>query len=329
MSTPPTKNTLLVGHPRSGTTWVSHIVGAGRPVVSEPDNEVAHPLGFGFKRAHRFPAPSAFDASGLPEVFRRAAHGDPDDIRRRALQRLLLSLRWNLEPWVARNCGSEFATTVGATRRPALDGDRAPASVLARACRTVMPPTATEQDGRVIKSVHGVLVAEQIQQTIDCNVVAIVRNPFAVLASLRRPIIMAASDTPIENPDRYRALEGLSGPAADRDLHQVVRLVHELLLQADRHADWTVVSHDELCRNPHVEFEKLASSLNIPAAPVMDALAATTGDGAGLSVKRASSLDQIDSWKQSLDAHTVSQLSELIEGDLARRLGELCATGAR
>lgn len=328
MSEAPT-NTLVIGHPRSGTTWISEVLAAGRALISEPDNEVSHPLAYGYKTSHRFPDPSDYASSGLPEIFRRASLGDPDDIRRRALQRVLLTQRWRIEPWVAAKCGAPDATSTDVVRRPALDPARLGAP-LSAACRRVMPPLSDNHDGRVIKTVHGIRCADQIQRTTSSQVVVVLRNPFAVLASMRRPLVMAGRRSAVVNPDRWRNIESAPQHGENRDIHQLLFLMTQLVGSLAPQDDWILVSHDEVCRHPELEFERVAAALGFPAGPVLDALRATIGEGEGLSVRRRSPTDQIDGWKRHLDDETVDTLRLMIQDyELGSFLETVQATGER
>ncbi|MGI9602086.1 MAG: hypothetical protein ACR2QE_09390 [Acidimicrobiales bacterium] len=323
---------LLVGLPRSGTTWVARSLVAGGSVdlVLEPDNEGFHPLAYGYKRAHRFPAASDYADSGLPTVFDRATRGWTADPRTRPLMKVIGRHRWELEDWIGTRCGGP-ASSHAPAGCPQRDPDT-DQPLLARACRGVMPVLGRRRRRRLIKSVHAVRTVEPIVDQIDADVLLVVRNPFAVVASLQRVIPVHNWSEPQPNADRYRGLPP-GEPAADpvqRTARGVTHLLGHIRTLAETHPSWTVVAHDHLCRGPADALPGLAEGLGLhDTERVRQAALDSDRPGTGYETKRVSS-DQIDGWKKELTSEQVSIIeSEVDASGLWPFLHAIGATGDR
>ncbi|MDH4168684.1 MAG: sulfotransferase [Acidimicrobiia bacterium] len=323
---------LLVGLPRSGTTWVARSLESAGSVdlVLEPDNEGFHPLAYGYKRSHRFPASTDYAVSGLPTVFDRAARGWCGDPRTRLLMKAIGRRRWQLEDWIGTQCGDAgYGHPPTGCRQSDPDAGRHP---LVRACRSVMPVIGRPRRRRLIKTVHAVRTVEPIVEQIDADVILVVRNPFAVVASLSRRIPLSNWPEPQANADRYRGLPAcrIEAEPHTQVARQCAYLLGHLARLSAAHPTWTLVAHDQLCRAPADELPDLADRLGLGSADrVRQAVIANDRPGAGYETRRPSR-EQIDAWKQELTDDQIAVIgAEVQSGGLWPFLESIGATGDR
>lgn len=317
---------LVAGLPRSGTTWVAEVLGGriGHEVCNEPDNEGLHPLAWVHKRGHRFTGPEEFDDSGLELIFRRAADGWIRDPRRRLGELVIDRLRWSLEPEIARRCGHVEA---GSWPGDAPTTPPAWTPVARRLLGAAMPVVPGVSTARLVKTVHAVRVIDRVAPIVGGPVVVVVRNPFAVLASMRRTAMVRSWAQPVVNPDRWRNLPPGSMPGDD--IGQVAFLYGELHRQVVQHPEWMVVAHDELCREPIAGFDELSGRCGLDRTAVRVRLAATIGDGAGHDTRRSDLPSQIDRWRGELDESDVLAFERRLGDPIRTWFDGLGASGHR
>lgn len=246
---------LLLGAPRSGTTWIGLVLGGATGVryVHEPDNETNDPFALRAKRGlGRFPVLEPGESARRYATCWRGAFAGGGWSRRTARMRRRLDRVSNLEVerWVDPNCRDPVALRLiaaGSTRMRAA---------------AVRP---------VVKSVHGLLAGAWIAERFDPLLVLIRRHPLNVVASWRAAADGGPEERALEYsgalrgyiPDRARV--GLPAPPEER-LERLAWVVGLLLSARERLAalpDVTCLDHDVICRDPEGELRATAERLGL------------------------------------------------------------------
>ena len=287
---------VVLGLPRSGTTWTAKLLGCapGTVTVMEPDNEKTSVAAMGAKRAvGRFPVLGAGDE---PRPFR--------DLWAWALGGA------GIGP--GQRLGRRLAAPATAADREALVSGRPPArlrlaGLLSRPPRR--PPPGAGGAARVVaKSVHVPLAAEWLADAFDVDVVVVLRHPANVLASWLE----------LDLPDRDRRLDALAavkeryvdrwhlpppGPTPlDRAVWQLGLMTAALEEASSRHPQWHVRLHEELCAAPEEAFRRLYEDLGLRwSSRTLDELERGNRPGEGFSLERRLS-EVADGWHTRLGA---------------------------
>jgi hypothetical protein len=162
----------------------------------------------------------------------------------------------------------------------------------------------------IVKSVNACLAIEWVVARYAPTVVITVRNPMAIVSSWR--------DLGIIDPDvltthplvRERFVDEYSlpdppGATADPLLRIAWRVglqVFALKLACDRHPDWLVVEHEELCADPLGAFRKLYGDLGLVWTQAGDRyLEESNQPGEGFAVLRVAK-DAPHRWRSRLNA---------------------------
>jgi hypothetical protein len=300
---------LVVGVPRSGTSWVGRVLGAtaGARYVGEPDSHEHCPFAFRVKRRlgrGYYPALDPGEEAAeyellwrraleLPEGASGAKLGIGARARRRSAYRLLRSL-----PEEER---------FDALRRP--DGRSLRLAALEALAVPERPP------GRggpvIVKSVHAQLSVEWIWSRWPVSVVVVLRRPLNVISSwIAMGWLRSGQDMLDElDPavaDEFAATHGLTppGPAASglvRAAWLYGLLTTRLLEGLARRPEWHAVVHEELCGDPHGRFTLLAGELGLAWTPEVDALLDEMDrPGAGYEANRVAR-ELEDVWRSRLD----------------------------
>lgn len=299
------KPLLIVGVPRSGTTWTGRVLGHtdGAVYVNEPDG-FRDPFAFGIMVA-RGENPILAVGEAAPDCERlwsgAFAGGRPaGSLRDRAAH-----LAYDRTPLDARRAAR-------ATGRP---GWRS------RIATTLSRPRVAENGGGqvVVKSVQSILSLEWIVDRFGPRVLVVERDPLNVLASW---IELGY----VRNPREQAALEryaeqrwGIAAPA-----HDAAHLVHQAFTYAvlatalgvarDAHPEWLATTHEWLCVDPQARFQQLAARAELVWGPNAEAfLSDSDREGTPYRTQRVAA-DQPDRWRDRLDA---AQL-ETIRATLAR-----------
>lgn len=298
---------LILGSPRSGTTWSSEILGTapGASLVHEPDNEVNDgyaliaKIGLG-----RFPAA---DAGLATPRYRR-----------------LWAEAFTPAERVDGPTASAVRKLMQKTPRPVRDGvlegstDRKARALRATLERLAQPKQGLDAGGPIIvKSVHAAFSAETIARIAEPRVVIIQRHPLNVLSS------WIEFDWPPQRlEDRPELLE-LAGIAdvepfqARTDNERRAMSYAVLHRRFDRlledHPDWVSADHDDICLDPMDRFRKLFSDLALEwTAATEAAIVESDAPGAGYDTRRVAS-EQRDRWRARLDDATVAELVAVLD----------------
>ena len=300
--TDPTRPVLIVGLPRSGTTWTMRVLssGPGTKVLGEPDNEDKFPASIHAKRKlGRYPVLRPGEACPpyrkLWEWILDGAH----EGGRAQLARHLLGP------------GSVNRIHEG---RP--DPVTWLAGMVARNPRPAPSPGAPRL---VVKSIHAQLSAEWLADAFDVEVLMVLRHPANVLASWLEVNLKDARNSTLENRPEIRAryLEpwGVPLPGPDpieRISWRIGLLVAALEDARSRHPEWHVRSHEQLCTDPVAEFQKLYAEMGLEwgdsSAQYLDE---HNTPGSGFVVNRVAS-ELSDAWRHRLDDDQLATLRRVL-----------------
>jgi hypothetical protein len=287
---------LIVGLPRSGTSWVGNTLGRapGAEYVHEPDGD-HEPFAFRARRGS-FIAPVLDPGTPAPELERLWAGVFAGGRRSTSWSS---RLAWRLY----RN------SPVERRWRSWLEGETSPdlrlISHLARPLEAV--PGARHV---VAKTVRAEGYVEWIAQRFSPEVVIVERNPLNALASWSE---LGFGKDP-------RALVGLGRLARERWDVEVLPATAPLIerqafvfgvgacLLRDataRHPEWTVVSHEVLCRDPKDEARALLARVGLEWGPGTERyLVESDREGTGYRTERRAR-DQPERWRSRLTEEQV------------------------
>ncbi len=295
---------LIIGVPRSGTTWIGRALGAtdGAVYVNEPDGD-HDPFAFRARRGHLI-APVLAPGDEAPDYKRLWAGAFSGGRQARTIR--------------ARIARRLYAKTPVSERWKVWLGARPPAR-LRLVSRLAVPRVAVPEASEVVvKSVRAELAAEWIVTCFAPRVLVVERNPLNVLASwidldyVRDPREAATYAAPAR--ERW-GIEAPS-PSAPQLEHQAFVygvLTTALRESAARHPDWIVASHDELCLDAPGRFAGLAGQLGLTwGSAAAEFLAESDTAGVGYRTERRTA-EQPGRWRERLSAEQVA----MIRGTLA------------
>jgi hypothetical protein len=299
---------LVVGLPRSGTTWTARVLGAGpgARVVMEPDNEKTSAPAISAKRGlGRYPVLAPGDqARAYRRLWTWALGGAPRSTALRLADRVLREAD-----------DSELEASVSG-RMPAR------LRVSGALARLGLSHVTSESspDRTVAKSVHACLAVEWIANELSSDVVVVRRHPANVLASWIE-LDLPDSDRGLEQhpavQSRFVKPWGLSAPgptALERAAWQIGLMSCVLEDACARNPRWHVRSHEALCGEPAQEFGRLYRDTGLEwSAHVEEVLSAGERPGSGFSLHRRSS-ELAESWRTRLGESEVSVLRRVLAG---------------
>jgi hypothetical protein len=260
---------LVVGVPRSGTTWVARILAKTlrAEVIDEPDNHFVSPYAFMAKRrlGHgNYPRLHAGDQAPEYGFLWRSAFGQvarggtPGAQQRRALARHLL----------ARERPQHVIRTLTREDRPRLG---------LRIAEILAVPEEPPRDAQafVVKSVYAALSVDWIAELCSPWVVLVVRHPLNVLSSwLEMGWIDEGVLQLMAAPLRAELATRYGTPLPSRSwsaIAQAAWLCGALTCAlSEAYTDLgtrTVVSHEQLCRRPREGFRAIAEGFRLPWSP--------------------------------------------------------------
>ena len=301
------KRILVVGLPRSGSTWISQILAAApnSRCVHEPDNHSIDPYAL-VAKVGLGPFHMARDdgSATLSKLWYAALHrGLPQ--RSVSAWRARLALRRS-------GAGAHRRIVAGETT----DKDDALINFLQKNAR---PRTRGDQSELLVaKSVHGMFCLEIPTAVAEVDVVLVRRHPLNVVASWlglgwesqgvdRAPALVAASDL-----DESTMPDGPDTPLT-RTVRIVAILERQMRLLAADNPSWVVADHDELCRDADGGFRALYEQLGLTwHASASGALADRDTPGTGYATKRVAS-DLPDQWKRRLDDEQLAMAIPALE----------------
>jgi hypothetical protein len=313
---------LVVGVPRSGTSWVGRVLGStqGATYLGEPDNHEHNPFALRAKLGIPgwfYPAPAgeareyarlwltAFGLEASPGNLRRAGDRVRDAVALRLLHsvseaQLLRAMQRPGHGWGAGQARLRLAAALGVPTRPSRD------------TRSI-----------VVKSVHAPLSIEWVVERVSpVHVLVVLREPLNVLSSWLELGWLAEGSDPLgelEPAVRDVVAERLEVAPAGPDASPLARsawlvgaLTSALRTAAERHA-WHAVTHESLSERPRERFPAVAERLGLTWTGESDDLVARLDrPGAGYEVTRESAgLSEI--WRSRLTDAQVAEVTDMLE----------------
>jgi Sulfotransferase family len=310
---------LVVGVPRSGTTWVATLLGSTQDstYVEEPDNHLTHP--FAFRAKHRLPGrfytalrPDE-EAPDYERLWREALRPAPYSgvSRRTRARRALCAGVWH-------------SVKNEEIRRAFLD--RNTVTLKLRAAQALAVPETAVRRSRhvVVKSVYAALSLEWIAARFPVRVVIVRRDLLNVISSwVELRWLGTAGDDVLDSLDPFiqdRLAAEHRVPRPEPGASSLVRgtwllgvLGIALEDAARRHPDWILVSHESLASDPAPGFRSLSQGLGLEWTATADrVLASLNRPGRGTERARlASQLPEI--WRSRLRPHQLTEIAPLLE----------------
>ena len=288
---------LLLGVPRSGTTWLARALGytGGTRVVREPDNIDAEPSGDGRSALGFGPYPVLDAGDDAPQF--------------RALWDLSFSGRIPNRPQWRRRAGSVVRRLPTQLRTPLTGGLASAMSSLPGRPQRV-----------VVKSTYAIFTMPWLERHYRPRVIVLQRNPMNVISSwadlsihgfdlLTRPVFR----------ERYLDRYGVAAPTTATTQLQLIAawvgfLAAALNEQAAQHPDWAVVTHDELCIEPRTSVRGVCETLGLPWNDEVDAYlrgADRPGEGKNNQFREAKALP--DRWRRRFDDSQIAEIRAVLE----------------
>jgi Sulfotransferase family len=306
-----TRPILVIGPPRSATTWVGGVLGAAPGVVSihEPDNEAQIPFALKAKVGlNRFPVLTA--GQSVPQRYETL------------WEEAFAGRSYGRDPlW-----GASKALLKRATRhehRAAFCSPDAPhlSAKLKGVARLARPPRKPASAPRaVVKTVNSVFALEWLIARFDPHVVVVHRHPFEVVASWKE---LGWKDC---NVDRDPAVESkyldrLNIPPPDPKAGELTRAAWQiglsfaaLALATAGRPDLVLAEHEDLCVDPATRFRPLFENLDLGWSESVESyIRAQNRPGTGTTPARVAS-DQIGRWRKRLSANEVGEIRAGLQG---------------
>jgi hypothetical protein len=298
---------LIVGAPRSGTSWVFRSVGRAENTlrIYEPDNETLHPRALMAKRGlGRFPVLGPHDSSPEFQVlWERAMTGRLPSTSR--------PQRW---------AESLFEGAPPGARKEAIDGGSMSARIRVATLLSSLPDRTRSPAGAVpvVKSVHSAFSLGWLTAHWDPRVVIVQRDPRNVIASWL-DMDIGDRDRRLDDDLRVRSsvIEPLGLPPSPSSEEPIRRVAWNLgVLQsamasaAREHPDRVIVSHEELCVDPRAGFRALVSTLGLTWTDACDRyLERANAQGEGYAVKRVAA-DLPERWRERLGPEQAAEITD-------------------
>ena len=279
---------LVVGVPRSGTTWVAEVLGtaARTALVQEPDNPDANPLAAPV-RARRGLHPIIAPTDAAPDY---AALWAP-----------------------AFEGGWLTAHSLQRASRALARVPPRPLALLMRSLGVATLPARRRADSVVVKTVLATFSIDWLTARYRPRVVIVERDPLNVVAS------WLALGIPLGNLDQDPQVRtivdsaGLPPPSPAYSPAERAAWCAALLMTVQRHntaahPEWLVVRHDQLAADPHEGYRRMFESLRLTWTAASErSLDASDRPGDSYQTKRVRS-ELPEAWRRRLsdeDAHRV------------------------
>lgn len=299
---------LIAGFPRSGTTWVARVLtkAGHNHYVHEPDNERLDPFALRAKRPlGRFPVLEAKEPGNeLHRLWEGVFTGGE------AARSLPARAAWRLLN------GADRDALTGALDSPA---NPLPAK-LRLATRLAVPLQPGSHGRRIVaKTVHAVLCLDWIEAHWDVATIVVTRHPLNVLASWL-DLDLADRDRDLDRSERVRArytdrwgVAVPTGPPGGLERASWQLGVFLGALEGSGGRRRTVVSHEDVCRDPVPRFRSLSERVGMGWTDLATEFVERSNvPGAGFDTLRLAAA-QIDRWRRTLDAEDVERARRVLE----------------
>jgi hypothetical protein len=294
---------LIVGLPRSGTTWTLRALARapGTSAILEPDSEDKNPGAIHAKaEVGRYPVLGKDDSA--PAAYHRLWEwilgGAPETWRSGIARRLL------------------GPGKVGRIHEGRLDPTTWLAGVIAREPKI---PVDNVWARFVVKSIHAQLAVEWLAEEFGLDVLLLLRHPANVLASWLEVNLKDSHNTTLETRPEIRARYvepwGVPLPGDDpvEKMSWRIGLLTAALEDASRrHPEWQLRTHERLCTDTVAEFRRLYGALGLAWGDgVEEFLVGHDRPGTGFAIDRVAS-DLSDSWQRRLDDDQLATLQRVL-----------------
>jgi hypothetical protein len=310
---------LILGLPRSSTTWVTNVLAAalvgngrvpGAGVVFEPDNEgltlPAHILKRGLPR---FPCVHDGTVVGLPPATRTAGLEAYRYLWEWAGRAPRWRVRWGtrLFSWL-RLGGPRFERLTAQKEERLRRGQAIDIGNFRRELRVLCGPRQRHHldhqqfQGRIIKSVHACLSAAWVAEVVQADAVVVVRRDLqAILASWRRMKLADAERAMVMHPDVLAQVGvgvGEGGDALERMAGQCAVLAKAL-------------NHEDLCGDPVAGMKSLCARVGLPwTEAAADVVAQANRPGAGFTAVRDAQRE-VGKWRGEFTAEELAHIEAI------------------
>lgn len=300
---------LVAGAPRTGTTWVANVLSRARGVawINEPDREWPHPYALKAKlRLGQYPILEEGDR--VPREYGVLWARTFAGFRQSRLQQAL-----------ARRLGGEEAP-VGELWHALCNHIRPSISARLRLVTSLArPPSSRAYGTRILaKSVNAPLALEWVAAAFRPSVVVVLRHPLNVIASWV-DLGWGGCDLHTNPTIRRRMADRWGLPELGPTPSTVERLAWEVGLftsavrdGAERHGDWLVASHEDLCVHPEDGFRSLYERLGLEWSGRTElVLYQTNRPGTGWDLTRIA-VEQPGLWRTRLSPDQVREASSVL-----------------
>jgi len=292
---------VIVGLPRSGTTWTMRALGSspGTIRVPEPDNEDYAPAAIHAKlHLGRYPClEPGQKAAPYHRLWEWILSGADQSWRAVQARRIL---------------------GPGATER-IFEGDMDLTTRLAATLARNPRPTGHPSGRVVAKSVHAQLSLEWVAAEFEITPLVLLRHPASVLASWMELRLKDGRNSTLESRPEIRAryTERWDVPPPGPDPIEKISWRIGLMIAAleealSRHPDWHVRTHEELCTDSVATFRALFADLDLAWTEATEKyLVENNAPGDGFTTQRVAS-ELSDSWQHRLDDDQLATLRRVL-----------------
>lgn len=303
---------LVVGHPRSATTWVGEVLGsaAGAGFVNEPDHPRLAPF-----------AIRAMAGQGTFPVL------GADESGSRALIRLW-DAAFGAEPVRSLPGAPSLARRIVETTSDAdLDLMRSPTGRVSPRLRVAAALSAPMQlrepvEHHVVKSVWAPLMVDWIVARWSPVVVICLRHPLDVVASfVEMDLLRGTGEDLLARMSAAarscgRDTFGVPEPEGDDPIPYVAWQVGVVMSTLDlarrRHPGIRVIDHEDLCTDPVGRFRELVNTIGLQWTAETEAVIARSDrPGTGYQTKRLAR-EQKDRWRARLSPAEVGAARDVL-----------------
>lgn len=313
---PGVKRVLVVGMPRSGTTWVGRVLAAalGTELLDEPDNHFVSPYAFRVKRRLEqgsYPRLRANDdAPEYASLWNRAFGIEANGLRLPAMEARRRISRELLQ----RTKPTDVTRAIAGTMRP-----RVALHIAERLAVPEQPPAHAR--AVVVKSVYAALAVEWIGARCAPRVVVVLRHPLNVLSSWVE--LGWLVDDPLEPLEARLRLElaqryGTPSPSTrwsrlERAAWLAGALTSALGDLGDVPGQRVLVTHESLSQSREEGFHRIVSELELGWDPRATRLLSDLDrPGGGFDTTRVSG-DVEHAWRARLSPVQVREARSILD----------------
>ena len=289
---------LIVSISRTGSTWLSNAL------ANTPGTE-------------SWPEPDNIDASADTNAKYGSSGFGPYPILNAGDDGGVYRALWDVV--FKSGVSSKFLEAMIPILKPFLKLPKPILRPLVRAGGKVLTLLPSRSKRNLVKTVYASFAVEWLVDTYDPRVILTQRHPLSIIASWRdlnipqfdlttRPEFLSAYG------DRY---EGDPPSDQDSNLTRIAWIVGFLTTvmgdALDKHPEWLLVNHEDMCIDPVTKFRALCDVVGIPwSENVTDYLMKSNRPGEGLAPQRITS-EQVNKWRAVLSQEEVKEAVEVLK----------------